>query len=246
MTARTLSAALLRESFISISLATFILLMWLTTVYASLFILPDARTLPIVGVLGVVVGRSFLHTGLFIVAHDAMHGSLAPAYPRLNDQLGQIILWVYSFLSFDTMQACHHQHHRTPAQASDPDFYAGSFWAWYLKFMRTYIKGGQGWAIFWGMSVFFYPMVLLLHVPVLNAVLFWLLPQALSSWQLFYFGTYRPHRRPPGGHTNGHRANSSTASTLVSFLSCYHFDYHWEHHQYPHLPWYKLPSVHRL
>ncbi|MEM9946510.1 MAG: hypothetical protein AAF810_10660, partial [Cyanobacteria bacterium P01_D01_bin.36] len=185
MTARSLSAAQIRESIVSIALSALIMMLWLVTVYASLFVLPDAKLMPVAGVLGVVAGRSFLHTGLFILAHDAMHGTLAPAYPRLNDRIGKIILWVYSFLSFDMMQACHHQHHRTPAQHSDPDFYAGSFVPWYFKFMRTYIKGGQGWTIFWGMSAFFYPLVLLLHVPLLNAVLFWLLPQGLSSLQLF-------------------------------------------------------------
>ncbi len=244
MTARFSSVSLVRDSFTSISIAAVILLLWGLTVYASLFLLPDAASLPWLGVLAVIAGRSFLHTGLFILAHDAMHGTLAPAFPRVNDWAGRIILRAYSFLSFEQMQTFHHQHHRTPAQASDPDFYPGGFWVWYFQFMRTYIKGGQGWVIFWGMSAFFYPMVLGLHVPVLNAVLFWLLPQALSSWQLFYFGTYRPHKRPAGGHTNAHRAVSSEASALVSFLSCYHFDYHWEHHQYPHLPWYKLPSMH--
>ena len=245
MIARSLPAALARESFVSISVAILIVFLWLSSAYVALFVFPDARELPIVSLLLTVVGRSFLHTGLFILAHDAMHGSLAPAYPKLNDALGRVILAVYSFLSFEQMQAAHHQHHRTPAQSEDPDFYLGGFWSWYFNFMRTYITGGQGWVIFWGMSALFYPMVLWLGVPVLNAVLFWLLPQAISSWQLFYFGTYRPHKRPPGGHTNAHRANSSQASPFWSFFSCYHFDYHWEHHQYPHLPWYKLPSMHQ-
>lgn len=209
MTARSLSASSIRESLTSISFATIIVFLWLLTVYASLFVLPNAAELPVLVTLGVIAGRSFLHTGLFILAHDAMHGTLTPAFPSLNDWCGRVILRLYSFLSFEQMQACHHQHHRTPAQASDPDFYAGGFWPWYFKFMRNYIKGGQGWIIFWGMSAFFYPMVLGLHVPLINAVLFWLLPQALSSWQLFYFGTYRPHKRPLGGHTNAHRASSS-------------------------------------
>ncbi|MGB7488268.1 MAG: fatty acid desaturase [Phormidesmis sp.] len=243
MTARSIPAALARESFVSVSIATLIRVLWALSAYASLFVLPDAKTLSLVGVLAVILIRSFLHTGLFILAHDAMHGTLAPAYPRVNDWLGRIILRVYSFLSFEQMRAYHHQHHRTPGQDADPDFYPTSFWPWYGSFMQTYLKGGQGWVIFWGMSALFYPLIFWLEVPVLNAVLFWLLPQALSSWQLFYFGTYRPHKRPPGGHTNAHRASSSQASTLVSFLSCYHFDYHWEHHQYPHLPWYRLPSM---
>ena len=245
MTARSLSNDLIRESFLSIFIGFIIVLLWLVTAYGSLFVLPNAKDLPVVIVLAVVAGRSFLHTGLFILAHDAMHGTLLPAFPKANDWAGRVILGLYSFLSFQQMQASHHQHHRTPAQASDPDFYPTHFWGWYLKFMRNYIKGGQGWVIFWGMSAFFYPMVLGFHVPLLNAVLFWLLPQGLSSWQLFYFGTYRPHKRPVGGHANAHRATSSSVSPLLSFLSCYHFDYHWEHHQYPHLPWYKLPSMHQ-
>ncbi len=244
MTARYLSPLLIRESFVSGFVALVIVVLWLLTAYGSLFVLPDVQAMAVPGILAVVVGRSFLHTGLFILSHDAMHGSLIPAFPKLNNWAGRIILGLYSFLSFEQMRACHHQHHRTPAQSTDPDFYPGGFWAWYVSFMRTYVRGKQGWAIFWGMSALFYPLLFGFQVPVFNVVLFWLLPQAVSSWQLFYFGTYRPHKRPLGGHKNAHRANSSNASTLLSFLSCYHFDYHWEHHQYPHLPWYKLPAMH--
>ncbi len=245
MTARSLSVPLVRESFISVSIGAVILLLWLLTAYVGLFVLPNARELPLVGVAMAIALRSFLHTGLFILAHDAMHGTLMPAYPKVNDWAGRLILGIYSMLSFKHLSACHHQHHRTPAQASDPDYYAGSFWRWYFKFMQVYLKGTQGAVIFLGMSLLFYPLLFVFSVPLINVALFWLLPQAISSWQLFYFGTYRPHKRPLGGHTNAHRANSSQASPFWSFLSCYHFDYHWEHHQYPHLPWYKLPSMHR-
>lgn len=244
MTARSLTSALVRESIVSVSVTATIVTLWALTVYGSLFVLPEVSAVPVVSVLLVIAVRAFLHTGLFILAHDAMHGTLVPASERLNDWLGRIILRIYSFLSFEQMRECHHQHHRTPAQPSDPDFYPGSFWPWYFSFMRAYIKGGQGWVIFWGMSAFFYPLIWIFHAPLLNVVLFWLLPQGLSSLQLFYFGTYRPHKRPAGGHTNAHRATSSQALPFWSFLSCYHFDYHWEHHQYPHLPWYKLPDAH--
>ncbi|MFK8186185.1 MAG: fatty acid desaturase [Phormidesmis sp.] len=244
MVARSPSASLLRESYLSISIATLIVLFWFLTAYGSMFVLPNARSMTVVAIVMVVAVRAFLHTGLFILAHDAMHGTLMPAYPNVNDWAGRIILGIYSFLSFRQMRTCHNQHHRTPAQVSDPDFYPGSFAPWYFHFMRAYIRDRQGAVIFWGMSLFFYPLLFIFHVPLLNAVLFWLLPQGLSSLQLFYFGTYRPHKKPVGGHTNVHRAVSSSASTLLSFLSCYHFDYHWEHHQYPHLPWYKLPSAH--
>ncbi|MEM6451493.1 MAG: fatty acid desaturase [Cyanobacteria bacterium P01_D01_bin.105] len=244
MTAHYPSASVLRESYLSVSIATLIVLLWFLTAYGSLFVLPNVKEMALMPVVGVMTVRAFLHTGLFILAHDAMHGTLMPAYPKVNDWVGQAILRLYSFLSFQQMRDCHNQHHRTPAQSTDPDFYPGNFIAWYIHFMRTYIRDGQGAVIFWGMSFFFYPLLLIFHVPLFNAVLFWLLPQALSSLQLFYFGTYRPHKRPNGGHINAHRATSSNAAPLLSFLSCYHFDYHWEHHQYPHLPWYKLPSAH--
>ena len=245
MTARSLTAAIIRESFVSITIAAVIVILWGFTAYISLFVLPEVKEMSIYAVITTIAVRSFLHTGLFILAHDAMHGSLMPAYPKFNDWAGRIILGIYSFLSFSRMTECHHQHHRTPAQSTDPDFYPGSFLPWFFHFMRGYIRDGQGAVIFWGMSLFFYPLILIFHVPLLNAVLFWLLPQGLSALQLFYFGTYRPHKSPIGGHTNAHRAASSSASPFLSFLSCYHFDYHWEHHQYPHLPWYKLPSVRR-
>lgn len=244
MAAHSPSASLLRESYLSISIAALIVLLWFLTAYGCLFMLADVRELPLAEAAIAIAVRAFLHTGLFILAHDAMHGTLMPAYPKVNDWAGQLILGIYSLLSFHHMRAYHNQHHRTPAQSSDPDFYPGSFTPWYIHFMRAYIRERQGAIIFWGMSFFFYPLLFIFHVPLLNAVLFWLLPQALSSLQLFYFGTYRPHKKPPGGHTNAHRAVSSKASPLLSFLSCYHFDYHWEHHQYPHLPWYKLPSAH--
>jgi beta-carotene/zeaxanthin 4-ketolase len=243
MTARTLSSPLVRESIISISIAAIIVTLWFLSAYIGLFVLPDIKTLSLVGVLAMVAVRAFLHTGLFILAHDAMHGTLMPAYPKLNDWVGSFILGLYSMLSYRQMRACHHQHHRTPAQQSDPDYYGGRLLPWYVKFMWRYVQGRQGWVIFCGMSFLFYPLLFVFQVPLLNAVLFWLLPQALSSLQLFYFGTYRPHKMPMGGYTNRHRAKSSDASPLLSFFSCYHFDYHWEHHQYPHLPWYKLPAA---
>ena len=34
----------------------------------------------------------FLHTGLFILAHDAMHHSLAPTHPLINQRIGRLSL----------------------------------------------------------------------------------------------------------------------------------------------------------
>ena len=56
-----------------------------------------------------VLLRSFLHTGLFIVAHDAMHGVLHRGSGRANARLGQLALFLYAGLAYGR---CLRQHHR--------------------------------------------------------------------------------------------------------------------------------------
>jgi beta-carotene ketolase (CrtW type) len=80
-----------------------------------------------------------------------------------------------------------------------------------------------------------------LHIAIANLALFWFLPIVLSSLQLFFFGTYLPHRSETAGGT--HHAVSSNYPFVISLLTCYHFGYHWEHHEYPNLPWYSLPAI---
>ena len=55
----------------------------------------------------IVAAQSWLGSGLFIVAHDAMHGSLAPGRPRLNTAIGSLALaWLFS----NTVYALHYAH----------------------------------------------------------------------------------------------------------------------------------------
>jgi beta-carotene ketolase (CrtW type) len=60
--------------------------------------------------------RTFLHTGLFVIAHDAMHGNIIPKYPVINGWIGQLALGLYGFLPYRTCRKLHWQHHRYPAQ----------------------------------------------------------------------------------------------------------------------------------
>ena len=94
-----------------------------------------------------------------------------------------------------------------------------------------------------GMAIVFQILEYVLGIPTLNLILFWVSPALLSTLQLFYFGTYLPHRRPEDGYDNPHRARSNAYSTFWSFITCYHFGYHWEHHEYPSVPWWHLPEV---
>jgi beta-carotene ketolase (CrtW type) len=196
-----------------------------------------------------ILGRTFLHTGLFIVAHDAMHRSLMPRHPRLNTLIGRIAVWLYAFLPYESCRANHWRHHRYPAQGGDPDFHDGDSHPvyWYLAFIRAYLPRWQLVRfVIWG-GVFFLTLDALVNILPANLVIVWLLPLVLSSMQLFFFGTYLPHRpqTQPAGSLASSRGSIRSLPCPIwwSFLTCYHFGYHWEHHTYPNLPWYRLPAV---
>jgi beta-carotene ketolase (CrtW type) len=88
---------------------------------------------------------------------------------------------------------------------------------------------------------------LLLGARLENILLFFAVPGLLSSFQLFYFGTFLPHRhlRQPGAaiFADQHRARSNQYGYLASLLTCFHFGYHHEHHDHPREPWWRLPAT---
>ena len=195
--------------------------------------------------------RTFLHTGLFVVAHDAIHGSLCPNRPSLNATVGHLMLGLYAFLPYDKSYTNHWMHHDYPAQVCDPDFHDGLNHhpvLWYFNFMVEYLPFTQFLVFLTGWMGLFFITVQGCGVHWENVVLFWVLPLILSSVQLFIFGTYLPHRGPHPVSVctdrESHRAHTSNYPIIVSFLTCYHFGYHWEHHEHPHVPWYQLPVVH--
>lgn len=191
--------------------------------------------------LGILL-QTFLYTGLFITAHDAMHGAVFPGHPKINNLIGSLSVWLYGMFSYQELLKKHWLHHRHPGTETDPDFHNNkhkNFWAWYFTFMKNYWT----WQVTIGFTFIFQFASLALHVPRANLTLFWGIPALLSSLQLFYFGTYLPHREPEEGYTNEHRAQSSKFPVFWSFISCYHFGYHEEHHEYPHLPWWRLPEA---
>lgn len=186
----------------------------------------------------------WLNVGLFIVAHDCMHGSLAPGRPAVNRWVGRIALALYAGFWFDRFLAKHHAHHRHAGTADDPDFaedHPTRFWPWYFNFFREYF----GWREFAVLFAIFWSYLLLLGAPPVNMILFWGVPSILSSLQLFAFGTYLPHRHGNEEFGDRHRARSNDFPGWLSLLTCFHFGYHHEHHRAPHLPWWKLPAERR-
>jgi beta-carotene/zeaxanthin 4-ketolase len=186
--------------------------------------------------------QTFLYAGLFVTAHDAMHGAVTPQHPRLNRFIGTVVLLLYGLFSYKQLFKTHWQHHHHPATDLDPDFHNGQHknpFAWYLVFLQRY----WSWRRLLALIASFHAMHLLLQVPESNLVMFWIVPSVLSSVQLFYFGTYLPHREPAGGYQNVFRAQSAHRPLLLSLLACYHFGYHYEHHAYPQVPWWQLPAI---
>lgn len=185
--------------------------------------------------------NTFLYTGLFITAHDAMHGTVAPAHPALNRAIGRVCTRLYALFGFDAMLKKHHEHHRHPASDGDPDFHDGrhtGFARWYAHFFFTYVT----WKQLVGMAVIYNLLKYAAGIPDVNILLFWVLPALGSTLQLFFFGTYLPHRQPADGYTEPHRAVSNAYGVTLSFLTCYHFGYHLEHHEKPGVPWWGLPK----
>ncbi len=191
---------------------------------------------------GAIMCQTFLYTGLFITAHDAMHGVIFPKYPQINASIGSFSLIVYGLFSYDKLLTAHWQHHGFPACESDPDFHDGKHKnaiAWYFYFMYRY----WSWWRLLGLVTAYNVMNRLFNVNDANLILFWIVPSLLSSVQLFYFGTFLPHQEPIGGYQNSFRTQSSYRPLLWSFLTCYHFGYHHEHHQHPYLAWWQLPAI---
>ena len=186
-----------------------------------------------------VAVQCWLNVGLFIVAHDCMHGTLAPGRPALNRTVGRLCLLLYAGFPYARMRAKHMEHHAHSGTELDPDFALARFPAWFARFMRTYFGATE----FFVIALAVVGAVLLGGARAENVAVFWGLPALLSAAQLFYFGTYLPHRPGAAPFADRHRARSNDYGRAVSLLTCFHFGYHHEHHARPEVAWYDLPEV---
>ncbi len=228
----------LKDSIRGIATALSVIGLW----FINLFFLLTQDQLKIYIIIPGIFLQAFLYTGLFITAHDAMHGRVYPANRKFNDLIGTLAVKLYAFFSYQRLLSKHWEHHKHPASPKDPDFHDGQhpgFIRWYLHFMSTYLT----WWQILGMAIIFNILRYIFHISVENLILFWIIPSLASTIQLFYFGTYLPHRPLEENYPDEHRARSNDFSVLWSFLTCYHFGYHWEHHEYPHIPWWRLSKV---
>jgi beta-carotene ketolase (CrtW type) len=224
-----------------LALATSIVLTWAAIhVYGVFLYRMSLSNIWIGG--SIIIIETWLSAGMFIVAHDAMHGSLSPGMPSINRWVGRLCLGFYAFFPYDAVAAKHYAHHRFSGRGGDPDFYGPNphaFWPWYWRFFREYFGFGQFAAIFGVVMLY----ALVLHAQIFNILLFWALPAIASSLQLFTFGTWLPHRHASDGFIDGHNARTLEFNGLASLVACFHFGYHVEHHRSPQSPWWALPKV---
>lgn len=174
--------------------------------------------------------QTHLYTGIFITAHDAMHHTVSKN-TKINNLIGTIATGLFAFNYYPRLLKKHHEHHRFVATDKDPDFHHGNFWIWYFNFAKNYITI---WQIIL-MAITY--NILKLIFPIENVIFYWMIPSVVSTFQLFYFGTYLPHRHAPD---NKHHSRSQAKNHVWAFFSCYFFGYHYEHHDSPNTPWWRL------
>jgi beta-carotene ketolase (CrtW type) len=177
-----------------------------------------------------VLLQMHLYTGLFITAHDAMHGTVS-SNRLLNNFIGGLCTLLYALFPLSALYQKHHEHHRHVHTDKDPDYYQGNFFTWYFNFVKTYIKWWQVLIL----AILF--NILKIWFTESNLILFWVVPSLLSTLQLFFFGTWMPHH---GEHENNHQSATLKKNHFLAFITCYFFGYHYEHHDSPGTPWWKL------
>lgn len=184
--------------------------------------------------------RSFLNTGLFIIAHDSMHNTLSPEWPRLNKAVGTMALFLYAGLNYSSCKHKHLLHHSSPETPEDPDYRLeteAGFLSWFFRFLRSYVNRRSlfwltsSWALTYALSGY----------SIENVIAFSVIPLIISSVQLFTFGIWLPHR--PALESDSTTPRSSNFPPLLSLITCYNFGYHREHHENPFIPWYQLPRL---
>lgn len=228
-----------RSDIAGVAVALTILVAW-----ATLFCFALTRTTLSLGVYLLILPLlTFLYVGLFITGHDAMHGLVSPKHPLINAMIGRLAVWCYALFDYKKLLVEHWKHHSTPGEPlSDPDFHDGthkSFIGWYLHFMWHYTSIWQLVRIACAVQL----LVCLGGISETRIMLAFGIPGLLSSLQLFYFGTYLPHRESSEPFVDRHNARSNRYPVWLSFVTCYHFGYHLEHHRYPKVPWWALPQV---
>lgn len=185
-----------------------------------------------------IIIQAYLYTGLFITGHDSMHGIIS-RNRFVNRAFGYVSVFLFAAMWYPKLLKNHWDHHFYPGTEKDPDFSTESqnFFVWWFKFMMRNTTITQ----IVIMAVLF--NVLKIWIDTWSLVCFWIIPAFLSTFQLFYFGTFVPHKKPHTDEMSPHQARTQRKNHLWAMLSCYFFGYHYEHHESPSTPWWQLHKM---
>ncbi len=146
-------------------IAFIIIGLWASNLLFLLFL--DISKIQLVWIVLAIFLQTFLYTGLFITAHDAMHGVVFPNNPKINNLIGSLAASVYGLFSYRELLKKHWLHHHHPASELDPDFHDSkhkNFCAWYFHFM----KGYWSWTRLIGLMLIFNFLHYAFHIPQIN------------------------------------------------------------------------------
>lgn len=234
-----------RQSQGGLAVASSVVLSWGLALRLSLF---SARVSdgPLALWLLAAAATTWLYTAVFITAHDAMHGLVCPTRPKLNHAIGWLCARSFAHLDYGTLYHAHRAHHRNPGVPKlDPDFHDGAHRGalrWFATFMLRYISVSQ--LVWMGLTCW----LLAAALSPTRVLVGWVLPLVVSSVQLFYYGTYLPHRDPDlsdgAPFADHHRARSEYRwGSAAHIVTCLNFGLHREHHCLPHVPWWRLHTM---
>ncbi len=105
-----------------------------------------------------ILVQGYLFTGLFITAHDAMHGNVS-SNNWVNIVIGYAASFLFAGMSYKRLRKNHGLHHKHSASEGDPDFYTRSqnYFRWLGIFIWRYVTLLQ----IVVMAIFFQPVAAL-------------------------------------------------------------------------------------
>jgi beta-carotene ketolase (CrtW type) len=87
--------------------------------------------------------QTYLSVGLFITAHDAMHGTVS-GNKRINNIIGWIACFLFAGMNYKRLITNHMAHHTYPGTEKDPDYDMSQIYViWFLRFMIRYTTISQ-------------------------------------------------------------------------------------------------------
>jgi beta-carotene/zeaxanthin 4-ketolase len=180
-------------------------------------------------------------TGLFILAHEAIHGTLLPGFPRLGHALGRLFATVYALVDYDLLRENHWKHHGHVATEGDPDYDGDGLLVLHAaRFMRRYLR-------WYAIPCLATAGHLLGQAGYTAAMLgAYVVPVLLSTLVVFTVGIHLVHHpellrtRAPGDPQRSVCIDLGRFGSAVLILN---FNVHWHHHAHPRLSWWELGSM---